>query len=683
MAPPGAVLRLIAETDIGQRRVQAPPAGIQKREVTLELAGATRLESVTIEIDAADDGIAKGWFNWLGLQHSGRLARKLQAEAETTRDQRWEQHLKDTTFVPSFTPSYGLMLNAEELTALRRRHAALCAAGATSPFVTAAEAAQVRAPESMIHDFVNFWDDSRYNRERDHGKFILNHGLNAAIAGHLLHKKELLRLAARYALSIASCGRWDDGFTCHFPGSTFNHVCFVQCLCAYEVAGILDLAGEYFTDLGRDFLLRRLAEESIGSITYNTWSRHHIFGCNQLAWFTPARMLTLGILSRHSPRVRPYLDIAYSELCDSLDATILPDGGYPEGPMYFRCIGRDAGLGVYYYSRAIGRPMAELIPAAMRRCGDFGELVVSTDDTQDTIPFCDARPAHEILSQAIMAELLPDSAWPPMLRKCMALHGGWPVNPLYEEDGYPDMMADPAIAWGIAERLPTVLAEARPFVILPEMGPLSSLRVFQGHQVKLLIQGNRAGAGHAHEDKGSFVLECAGETFAMDLGTCTYGNPLAGLLQQCERHNMLVPYGCDERPAPSLHLPHDVKPTGRGDATSFHAEIDASPGWEPFYRRWQRTWDSPNPGILTITDAYALAKGTGVEFFWQTALPVQVEGHRAVIQGKRIRVVLEAPTGCVWRVDDLPLVGRVQHRLAFRHAGLSGSFAVVAHLSAC
>ena len=89
--------------------------------MTLELAGATRLESVTIEIDAADDGIAKGWFNWLGLQHSGRLAHKLKMETESTRDQHWKQHLKDATFVPSFTPSYGLMLNAEELTALRRR----------------------------------------------------------------------------------------------------------------------------------------------------------------------------------------------------------------------------------------------------------------------------------------------------------------------------------------------------------------------------------------------------------------------------------------------------------------------------------------------------------------------------------------------------------------------------------
>ena len=48
----------------------------------------------------------------------------------------------------------------------------------------------------------------------------------------------------------------------------------------------------------------------------------------------------------------------------------------------------------------------------------------------------------------------------------------------------------------------------------------------------------KAGAGHNHEDKGSFVLEFAGETFAMDPGTCDYSNPLAEILSHCERHNM-------------------------------------------------------------------------------------------------------------------------------------------------
>ncbi len=679
MAPEKAVVRLMAETDRGSRRLDAPPAGLKKKELALDLEGATRLESVTIEIEAGAEGVAQGWFNWLGLQHSGRLAHKL--KPQTTWDARWEKHLKPDGYAPQFKPSYGLVLNTEELAALRTRHEALVAAGTPSPFAVAAEAARATTPEGLIHGFVNFWWDSRYNRERDHGRFILNHGLNAAIAGHLLQDASLLRLAARFALSIGLCGKWDDGFICAFPGGTFDHRCFVQSLCAYEVAGILDLAGEYFTDVGRDFLLRRLAEEAIGSIQFNTWKYDYIFHCNQLAWFSPGRMLALGVLNRHWPRVRPYLDIAYGELCESLEATILPDGGYVEGPTYFGCVGRYAGLGVYHYSRALGQPMAGLIPPAMQRCGAFAEALVSTDDGSDLVPICDAVPQHGIISQAIMAGLLPESAWAPMLKKAMARNGGWPASLAPGKDTVPALV-DAAIAWDLTERLPGGAHQAQPLVVLPDMGPLASQRRLGAHCVKLFIQGNRAGAGHTHEDKGSFVLEFAGDTFALDPGTCDYSHPLAGLLQNCERHNMLVPYGTAERPAPQCPLPPDVKPQGRGDATAFHAQLDATPGWGRYYRHWRRAWDSPSPDRLAITDDYELVSGEGVEFYWQTRLPVTVDGARAVITGQRGRAVVDAPAGCAWRVEELPLLEGIQRRVAFRHPGMAGTLTVQVHLEA-
>ena len=678
MAPENSVVRIIAETDRGVRRLEAPPAPILKKELALELEGATRLLSVTIEVEAREDGIASGWFNWLGLQHSGRLAHKL--AAQTAWDETWEKHLKNESFEPTFAPTYGLILNADELTALRERHAALTMDGNSSPFVAAAELASRVAPESLIHDFVNFWGDTRYNRERDHGKLILNHGLNAAIAAHLLKDKSLLRLAARYAMSIGMCGLWDDGFICRYPGGSFEHRCFVQSLCAYEVAGILDLAGECFTDAGRDFLMRRLAEEAIGAIQFNTWKHEYIFDCNQLAWFTPGRMLALGVLHRHWPRVRPYLDIAYSDLCESLERSILPDGGYVEGPTYFRCVGRDAGLGLYYHGRAIGRPMAEIVPEPMRRCGDFAEALIGTDGANDVIPICDGGGGrHEVISQAIMASLLPDSAWTRMLHKTVARNGGWPVNEWTQGLNIP-AMADAAISWGLMADLPTAGAEPRPFVQLPAMGPLASQRRLNGEWVKLFIQGNHAGAGHTHEDKGSFVLEFAGETFALDPGSCDYSHPLAGEVCHCERHNMLVPYGTPERPHPECPLPHDVKPIGKGDETAASAEIDATPGWEPYYKRWQRTWDSPTPSELTITDDYELAVGEGVEFYWQTRLPVEIDGSRAAVIGQRGRIELEAPEECVWRVDELPLLDGIQRRLACRYVGRCGTRVITVRL---
>jgi hypothetical protein len=83
---------------------------------------------------------------------------------------------------------------------------------------------------------------------------------------------------------------------------------------------------------------------------------------------------------------------------------------------------------------------------------------------------------------------------------------------------------------------------------------------------------------------------------------------------------------------------------------------------------------------LTITDDYELTAGEGVEFYWQTRLPVTIVGRRAVLTGTRGRVELEAPENCAWRVDKLSLLDGIQHRLAFRHAGTTGRFSVSARL---
>ncbi|MCS7222690.1 MAG: heparinase II/III-family protein, partial [Anaerolineae bacterium] len=521
-----------------------------------------------------------------------------------------------------------------------------------------ARRAQALVPERMIRDFVNFWTDTRYCRERDYGHFLLRHGPEAVIAGLLLRDKELLRLGARYALALAMCEHWDDGFICRFPGSTFEHRCFVRSLCVHEIALILDLTGELFTDLGREFLLRRIAEEGIGGINYITWKHEYIFHCNQLAWFTPGRLLGYLILERAMPRVRPYTELAYQDLLESLGYTILPDGGYVEGPSYFRCVARDSGLSLYYYARARGREFRSVIPEIMHCTAAFAEALASTDESADVIPICDATPLMEQEGLAVMAALLPDSQWVTMYHKSLARTRGMP---------------DTILAWQLSREIPPQGPEMRPFTSLPEMGIMASVRWLDGEKVKLFIMGNKAGAGHTHEDKGSFVLEFAGETFALDPGTCDYANPLAELLTHCERHNMLVPTGTLERPHPQNPLPVDVKPQGEGDETRFQAQIDATPGWEPYFRKWVRRWDSPTPDVLVIRDEYELGQGDGVEFYWQTQREVSIEGSLITLTGQRGIVSIEVPPACAVRVDKLPLYGGdQQYRIAISQKGRAG-----------
>ena len=118
MAPPGARVALIAETDVGERRTVSTPFAHQKREVMLPLGGAKRLLGLAIEI-YSNASPACGWFNWIGLQHGEALQRYLRQFARF--DERWEDYLQPESIEPRFEPAYGLHLTSAELAEARSR----------------------------------------------------------------------------------------------------------------------------------------------------------------------------------------------------------------------------------------------------------------------------------------------------------------------------------------------------------------------------------------------------------------------------------------------------------------------------------------------------------------------------------------------------------------------------------
>ncbi len=666
----GGMLRVSCKTDAGSLCMDTEPGGPLKREYALPLNGAARIDAVTISLVMPKGGAqASGWFNWLGLRNRER------AEAHRAMykcwDARWEGYLQPESFEPTFTPAYGILADKDELARMRREHTAFVETNGAeaSPYVRAAMAARATEPEALISDFVNFWGDTRYCRESAHGNVILTKGMDAVAAAYLTGDKSLLRLAARYALSIAVCGNWDDGMICAFPGSPFEHRCFVQSLCALETAMILDLAGEVFTPLGRDLVLRRIAESSTAHINFSTWKHEYIFGCNQMAWFSPGRMYGYGALLHHYPRVRRYMDIAFDDLTETLERSLQPDGGYVEGPTYFQCVGSDSGRSLLFYARATGTgSIRELMPAPVLATGDFAECMLSTDEAGDMIPICDGRPVCDQTALAMMAYLLPESQWVRLYQKSLA-RSGLPVS---------------IAAWIASANLDEAQPpKPRAFVQLPNTGHVSSLRVLGEKQVKWFLPGNAAGAGHTHEDKGSFVLEYGGETFLMDPGTCDYASPLSMDLKNCERHNMLLPRGLKMRPHPESPLAHDIHYAASGDERAFRASCDLSHGWEGFYDKWTRAFESAEPSRMTVTDAYRLCEGTGVGFTINTRLPVEETASGVVLRGLRGGVLtVTAPAGARVIIEELPLPdGAVQRRVTFAAEGMSGSLRTIFELS--
>ncbi|MHC4521199.1 MAG: heparinase II/III domain-containing protein, partial [Planctomycetota bacterium] len=533
LAPPkGSVIRVTANTDKGGRTFISEPAAEKRAEYALDLEGAERIDSVTLEIEPGAEGNAAGWLRWIGLQNTEML--KLYFARWDFSGMQWDGYIKPDDASLRFEPRYRIFLTTAELTELRTQHRRAVEERGESEHSRRATAARDYQPEKGIHEFVESGGrTSAHSRVRDVSQPRLPGNPEIAIAGLVLRDAEALRMAARYALCLAMSEHWETGFMSVLSGSAWEDRPFRRSYAAEDIALILDLAGEIFTEAGRTYLMRRLAEEGIGPINYTTWRHEYIFHCNQLAYFNTGRMYAYLVLEREWPRVKPYTDLAYRDAIDNLETVIEPDGGYLEGPSYFSPTARENYKALKYYARARGRDVAELIPAVIHRTSDYAAVVASTTD-DDVIAVCDAGPDFRSDSLAILAEVMPDSYWTTMYSKQCRRKGITPPA----SDG-PEMPA---------------------YIALPEIGYIASTRRLGDHLVKLLIVGNKADAGHTHEDKGSFVLEYAGQAFALDLGIGDYGDPIHLAYKHCQRHNMLVPVGTSERARPQNPLPFDVKP---------------------------------------------------------------------------------------------------------------------------
>lgn len=654
LAPPkGSIVRVTAQTDKGQRTSVSERATEKRAEYALDLDGALRIDTLTLEIEADAEGNAAGWLRWIGLQSTTRL--KDYFARWDFSSMQWEAYLQPADYVPRFEPRYGIFLTSEELAELRMQHQHAMEKEGESEYTRCAVAARDYEPEKGIHEFVESGGrTSAHSRVRDEFQPRLDGSPELAIAGLVLRDVEALRMAARYALCLAMSEHWDTGFMSGLPGSAWEDRAFRRSYTAEDIAMILDLAGEIFTDAGRIYLMRRLAEEGIGPINYVAWRHEYIFHCNQLAYFNTGRMYAYLVLERQWPRVKPYTDLAYRDAIDNLETVIEPDGGSLEGPSYLNPTIRENYNVLKHYARARGRNLSELIPPIVKRTANYAAVVASTT-IDDVIAVCDSGPSFRSDTLDILTELMPDSYWTTLYHKQQVAKG-----------------LSPSVKPG-----PPLPA----YVALPEIGYIASTRPLGEHLVKLLIVGNKANAGHTHEDKGSFVLEYAGQAFAMDLGIGDYDDPIHLVYKHCQRHNMLVPVGMTDRAAPLNPLPFDAKPRGEGDEHAFHAQIDATPGWNGYYKKWVRTWDSRSPDVLVIRDEYELGKGNAVEFYWQTSLPVEQTESGVMIRGDKGLATLTIPPDCTLRLDRLPLAEDAEHtRIAIRKPATQGTLEVTVTL---
>ncbi len=660
--PDNARLVVSAQTEKGVLEQTFEKLPNQHREYILPLNGAQKLTHLTLSVHSKEKGVQAGAILWVILQNEKKLAEYTQSLLPFGKE--WEQHIQPQNYEPEFIPTYGIVFGKEQLEEIRARHEAMVQADGTSAYIEAAKQLMQSDPEDLIKEYLG--NSIRFGRDRDLNMPDLKPS-ELAIAGVLTKNKEMLRMAARYAMTLAVTPHWDEGFMGHFPGSNWVHAAFRESWAAHELAITLDLAGEMFTKAGKNFILKRLATDGIGHINYITWSAEYIHRMNQMSVFSHGRILSYAILEKTMPRVKPYLELAYQDLVNSLQTIFLPDGGDVEGPGYMTYTIAEAGLALYYYAMATGKSLPEVIPSNILNTEAFAEALYSTVPENDVIPICDTEGQIDRLDAlSFLSNMSDNSRWNDIYQKAVARRKGKDKKDAVEQS--PGLLA-----LVIPSRKQGGSPEVKPFVSLPDMGIMASTRKINDQWLKVFIQGNKAKAGHTHEDKGSFIIEFAGEVFAGDYGRAPYGDAMTFAAKQCQWHNMLIPIVEGERPGPVNPIPVDVKPTGSGDEKQFEARIDVTPGWDAYYARNIRNWSSPTPEELLITDEYELVKGKGVEFYWQTMLPVQRKGDILTIKGKKGTAEIRIPHGTSCRIEPSRWWnGETIHRIIFTKKAKAG-----------
>jgi len=630
---------LTLDTDVGKRTsATAHIAGdwhSSWTELVVPLKGATSISNLRVALTFTKGGRAGAeiYVHGLLLRNAGEFTAFLKHWNRFSK-LKWEGLIQPDGFKPQFTVSYGLFFGDDDVAAYREKYGDQFAARLdewkTSP-----------PPEPVIDSSIYASECAplhvceKYKKAFGRPCVALRQTCGALSFAALVTKdRELMRLAARYALTIASCGSWNDNTMGDIVGGGVWPA-FTPSGVALELAFALDCAGEMLTPRGRDYVLKALMLKGVAPITYSMWARDFAWESNQGMVFLRGKMASLLVFDQVWPRVGPMLTTTKAEADEVMDSLFRPDGSYMESYAYMAyTIGCAAPL-YEMYAHVSGKPLTKILPENLARSGGFADVIASTSRNPQR-PIISIGEAHgwqhmEPLSAAFMAAAVPDSMW-------VNLYKGISAKEL--EKWYPYTGQGYGIRLRGLNKLAAAgrKAEPRPLVVLTESGLTSSTRSLRDELVKIVMVGDSLGMGKKHNDSGSFVLEYAGESFATDMPV------YSGLYTEAQYHNMLVPITEGGRLANSLlfsdptlyRVPekrNSQRPQATGDAGSFSGTMDASDAWEDkYFRKSMRTIQSPTSEVVTITDDYELGSAaTGLAFVWVTYLPAETKGGKVLI----------------------------------------------------
>ncbi len=418
----------------------------------------------------------------------------------------WEGFFEEKASYSLYNENY---ITEEELERLREKVKTPLYASVYEKQKEKAEQLMKRAPEKNI---------SKTVRPYHRAPFHIEGAATLALVGQIERNNEMMKMACRYALSLASCEHWCADPMETVPMVTWHHRSFDEADITMEVSMVLSLAGGVLSWHGRNYLRNAIIMKGFPRMEADFMTMEYIYKCNQgivfLAGYIQGLLAVVDIYPRYGKRIQETKQL----LEEMMNSFLKNDGSYDEGATYWRFVMSRCLMCVFLLSRYEKRDISEYGGEILKKTSSYGLAMLG--NTGHTFSFGDSgrNATYRLSISALFYSLTGDERWAYYFEKFIC-------------DGMLDMMMASTVE--IPESLEKTV-EA--FIYFEDIG----FSRVERNNIIFAVMGGPSNNTHVHCDKGSFIIQSGNQTIVEDCSD-NYTVAQAADLYMSKYHSLTIP----------------------------------------------------------------------------------------------------------------------------------------------
>jgi len=585
-----------ADVDGSWQRIAGPEPGVDDYGEYVGPIEGQRLHAVEVRFQAAASGPQSAAVMWVMLVKPG------EPTPMATPDPSWPGLLAEPR-AGDMQPTVGLLFDAEELAQLRATLAGPALAERWRETVESASRALARAPEDGVSPVVAS-STQRYGRADIRTKiFPARTAMDLAYVGLVEERPEMLRHAARWALTRTLCKRWVEYGIEALDGLELSHGRFQQSTETYAMALVLDWAGSALTAEGQQVVADAIHTKGVVDIDGIMHPDSYVWHCNQGLVFERGRFAGAAAIRKWYPDEYPQREAdARRMLQTGMAACVKPDGTGMEGPAYWAYTLVQVPPLAVMLGRVSGEPIRDVVPAEVAASARWAWVNRRTDtDSFQMLTYSDSG-----YDRGIAADLMAFFAGPLGVAEYVDLareHAADAVDPLF-------LQMAAALPDG-----PVAMPPARTLTVYPHSGHVDVRQADEREGMRLYFLSGEWG-GKSHGDRNSLILEAYGQTLLLDRATSHYTHPLHYAMIGAEAHNTVV--ADDLNQSRDHHGPAATLLRAEEQGPFAVIESDAAEAWPELGQKVLRRVMHLRPAALVVEDVLSWTRPVVAHQYWQS-----------------------------------------------------------------